>query len=133
MKFYWSWNIFRQKTWNTFFKKILLDTVEGLQFLHNCGTAYGDLKLSNILVSNCHYSYISDNAALNKAIKTDPLQYKLTNFGESRSTLHQTRTVQATRTKHEQRVNISRQIFLYFMAVLIEFEWNIFKAAPFKI
>ena len=53
-----------------------------------------------------HYANITDAAELNMAIiKTT--QYNVnsgdSDFGESRSLIHQTRTVLATRTKHRQR------------------------------
>ena len=54
--------------------------------------AHRDLKPPNILVSNKHYANITDTA-----------ECKLTNFGESRSLIYQTRTVSATRTKNMQR------------------------------
>ena len=86
-----------------FFPKISLDLTDGLQFFHNNGIAYWDLKPANVLVSNEHYAIITDAAELNMAIKNNPIQCKLTDFGESRSLIHQTRTVLVTRTKHMQR------------------------------
>ena len=75
---------------------------DGLQFLLNNGIAYRDLKPSNILVSYKHAN-ITDAAELNMAIiKTT--QYNVnsgdSDFGGSRSLIHQTRTVLATRTKY---------------------------------
>ena len=67
-----------------FFPKISLDLTDELQFLHNNGIAYQDLKPANIRVSNKHYANITDAAELNMTIKNNPIQYKLTDFGESR-------------------------------------------------
>ena len=75
-----------------FFPKISLDLIDGLQFLHSNGIAHRDLKPVNILVSNKHYVNITDAAELNMAIKNNPIQCKLTHFGESTSLIHQTRT-----------------------------------------
>ena len=85
-----------------FFPKISLDLIDGLQFLHNNGITHQALKPANILVSNKHYANITDAAELNMAIKNNSVQCKPTDSGESRSLIHQTRTVLATRTKHMQ-------------------------------
>ena len=87
--------IFQLKRWSYSFH-------DGLQFLLNNGIAYRDLKPSNILVSYKHAN-ITDAAELNMAIiKTT--QYNVnsgdSDFGGSRSLIHQTRTVLATRTKY---------------------------------
>ena len=44
-----------------------------------------------------------DAAELNMAIKNNPIQCKLTDFGESRSLIHQTKPVLTTRTEYMQR------------------------------
>ena len=69
---------------------------DGLQFLLNNGIAHRDLKTANILVGYNHYANITDAAELNMAvIKTTQynLNYEDSDFGESRSLIHQTRTV----------------------------------------
>ena len=78
------------------FPKISLDLIDELQFLHNNGIAHRDLKP----VNNKHYANITDSAELNMVIENNPIQCKLTDFGESRSLIHQARTVLVTRTKH---------------------------------
>ena len=76
--------------------------IDGLQFRHNNWTAHQDLKPENILVSNKHYANVIDAAELNMTKKNNRIQCKLTDVEESRSFIHQTRTVLATRTKHMQ-------------------------------
>ena len=76
--------------------------IDGLQFRHNNGTAHQDLKPENILVSNKHDANVTDAAELNKNKKDNRIQRKLTDVEESKSFMHQTRTVLATRTKHMQ-------------------------------
>ena len=69
---------------------------DGLQFLLNNGIAHRDLKTANTLVGYNHYANITDAAELNMAvIKTTQynLNYGDSDFGESRSLIHQTRTV----------------------------------------
>ena len=94
---------FSAKKMELFFLKISLDLINGLQFLHNNGIAHRDLKPGNILVSNKHYANMTNAAELNMTIKNNPIQCKLTDFGESTSLIHQTKTVLATRSKHMQR------------------------------
>ena len=81
--------IFRLKRWSYFFH-------DGLQFLLNNGMAHRDLKPADILVSYNHYANITDAAELNMAIIKTTL-YNLncgdSDSGESRSLIHQTRTV----------------------------------------
>ena len=86
-----------------FFPKISLDLIDWVQFLHNNGMAHRDLKLANTLVSNKHYANISNAAELKMAIKNNPIQCKLTDFGELGPLVHQKRAVLETQTKHIQR------------------------------
>ena len=83
------WVIFWLKRWSYSFH-------DGLQFLPNNGIAHRDLKTANTLVGYNHYANITDAAELNIAvIKTTQynLNYGDSDFGESRSLIHQTRTV----------------------------------------
>ena len=96
-------NYFLVKKMELFFPKISLDLVSGIYFLHNNGITNQDLKSANIPVSNKHYANITDTAELNRAIKNNPIQCKLTDFGEPRSLIQQTRIVLATKIKHIQR------------------------------
>ena len=76
--------IFRLKWWSCSFSKNKFRFDCSLQFLHNNGIAHRDLKPANILVSNKHYGNITHTAELNIwPQKNNPLQYKLTDFGES--------------------------------------------------
>lgn len=73
------------------------DIIEGVSFLHSKGIAHRDLKPDNILVSNRHYLHCqeSDNSLW---WNLRPIVAKLTDFGESRSNLIQTRTLAQTNT-----------------------------------
>ncbi|CAL4064243.1 unnamed protein product, partial [Meganyctiphanes norvegica] len=67
----------------------------GLTYLHERGIAHRDLKPANILVSNQHYARADpEDVAIQFAEK--PVIAKLTDFGESRSDLIQTRTLNST-------------------------------------
>ena len=90
---------------------------DGLQFLLNNGIAHQDLKPANILVSYKHYANITDTAELNMAyLKTTQYNVNSGDFGESRSLIHQTRTVLATQT------NIAKEIccFLWHQSRFLE-------------
>lgn len=61
------------------------DIASGLQFLHENGNFYKDLKPANILVSNQHYSHFNDPEKNEEESSRAPLICKFTDFGESRS------------------------------------------------
>ena len=79
------------------------DIVSGLIFLHSRGIAHRDLKPANILVTNQHYANIEDGKERQKVLEAEPIICKLTDFGESRSALLQTKTLLQTNTIHVQK------------------------------
>ena len=86
-----------------FFPKTAKDVVEGLCFLSN-DIVHRDLKPSNVLVSNWHYCKKDISADQLPSVFADcPVVCKLTDFGESRSTLLQTASI-----IHVKTMNIKR-------------------------
>ena len=86
-----------------FMSKIATDVASGLQYLHGAGVAHRDLKPANVLISNHHYREEQDRKKLEHAWNTEPLICKLTDFGESRTELVQTRSIFQTRTVNLER------------------------------
>ena len=78
------------------------DILRGLRYLHANGIAHRDLKPANVLVSNQHYSLLSKDQIASH-FKLQPVVCKLTDFGESRSTNVQTKTVLASKTRRVDR------------------------------
>ena len=74
----------------------------GLQYLHANDIAHRDLKPANVLLSNQH-------SGIDKAWNDRPVSCKLTNFGESKSTLVQTNTLLNTQPR---RVNRGTLLYL---------------------
>jgi serine/threonine protein kinase len=74
---------------------IATDVATGLHFLHSRNVAHRDLKPANVLVSNSHYAGNSDVTGY---WSVRPVIAKLSDFGESRSSLLQTSTLAKTST-----------------------------------
>ncbi len=79
---------------------IATDVAAGLHFLHSRNVAHRDLKPANVLVSNSHYA---GNADVTGYWSVRPVLAKLSDFGESRSSLLQTNTLAKTSTVHLNR------------------------------
>lgn len=76
---------------------IASDICAGLAFLHSKNIVHRDFKTDNILVSNAHYAHLSA-AEIACWWATKPVCAQLTDFGEARSTVLQTRTITSTTT-----------------------------------
>lgn len=79
------------------------EIINGLSYLHSKGIAHRDLKPANILVSNQHYSALSDADDILQQYSSRPIACKLTDFGESRSQLVQTQSFLASKTNNVDR------------------------------
>ena len=79
------------------------DVAKGLGFLHENGVVYRDLKPANVLVSNHHYRDLVDFRSIEEAWSTVPVICKLTDFGEARSQLINTRNFKVTATNNVNR------------------------------
>ena len=83
--------------------RIASDIGSGFLYLHERGIAHRDLKIANVLVSNQHYREEKNHDKIAYAWSHQPVICKLTDFGESRSKVAQSRSVCRSRT-----VNIDR-------------------------
>ena len=83
---------------------IASDVTRALQYLHDKDIVHRDLKPGNVLISNQHYCDIPENAMDENMWSTKPVICKLTDFGESRSELIQTQSLNLTK----QNQNLSR-------------------------
>ena len=93
-------NGFDFKTLELWQLKIASDVSHGLAYLHRQGIVCRDLKVDNVLVSNQHYIDITDDKLKKVEIRNNPIICKLTDFGEARSQINQTKTLLATKTNN---------------------------------
>jgi serine/threonine protein kinase len=90
---------------------IARNVASGLEYLHEKDVIHRDIKTANVLVSNQHYSAISDEKKFAEIWEANPVVCKLTDFGEGRSREVQTRTLLCTRTAN---VNLGTPAFPLF-------------------
>lgn len=97
------------------------EIIQGLAHLHSNGIAHRDLKSANILVSNQHYSSLcAEDREFELMYQSRPVACKLTDFGESRSLLIQTKTVLVSKTNDVDRgtvVYMAPELLLKEMAL----------------
>lgn len=79
------------------------DIACGLLYLHDRKIVHRDLKPHNILISNRHYSNAADFDTIQQWWNTRPVVAKLSDFGESRASLLQTRSALRSRTQNLNR------------------------------
>lgn len=79
------------------------DVAEGLGFLQENGVVHRDLKPANLLVSIHQYCNLVDFRSIEEAWSMIPVICKLTDFGEARSQLINTRNFKVTATNNVNR------------------------------
>lgn len=84
-------------------KPICTGVAAGLAVLHGEGIVHRDLKPQNILVSNDHYSFLQNEDEILDAWNQNPIKVHLTDFGESRAAMVQTKSLLTTSTSNLQR------------------------------
>ena len=62
----------------------VVEIIQGLAYLHSKGIAHRDVKPSNVLVNNRHYSALSDQEEIAQQYESRPIACKLTDFGSDR-------------------------------------------------
>ena len=88
---------------------IASDIANGLKYLHELGITHRDLKTDNILITNQHYASLSP-AEVKEQWKRRPIISKITDFGESRSEMIQTRSFMLSRATG---TNLNRGTLVY--------------------
>lgn len=100
------------------------EIISGLAYLHQTGIAHRDLKTANILVSNQHYSSLSESQDLHEIYHERPIACKLTDFGESRSLFIQTQLIVSSKT-----TTVDRGTVVYMSPELLVEEKRLTKAS----
>jgi serine/threonine protein kinase len=96
-----------QDSWLNAFEHVVpviaTEVTKGLKYLHDNDIVHRDLKPDNILVSNQHYCELTDPVQIQERWMNSPIKCKLTDFGESRSSLIKTQSFYMTSTKNLDR------------------------------
>ena len=83
-----------KKTFTLSFKQFCIKyTTKAVQYIHSNIIVHRDIKPADILVSNMHYTNLTDAQETANIFKTEPIICKLPDLGEARSKLLQTRVI----------------------------------------